>query len=196
MADFSQSAIPVALMASGTALGVIGAFYANFQRAQQESENAAYYRDQAKFANEAMLRETAIAEREYTYKLGSQVSAAARGGVDISGSISGTIASTAAQKIEELIAIRRKGGLDFKLASLRGEASQNVADTLKSGQYNILQAGQTLLTNTAASSDSWVDRPTIKSTTTGNGNPTGGGAFMGQFDSSYTDFAGIKGRTA
>lgn len=148
-------AIPLALMAAGTAIQIVGNYTANLARARQETANALFYREQAEFAKAAMFRELQIADREYTMRKGAQVSAAARGGADVgSGSISATISATAAQRIEELIAIKRKGTLDFRLASLRGQLAGESAKTLRSDEFNFLQAGSTLLTAGARAADS------------------------------------------
>jgi hypothetical protein len=147
-------ALPLVLMAAGTALQIAGQYSANLAQAQSELANAAFYREQANFARESMFRETDLAERRYEQVRGSQVGAYAYGNVDLSGSAAMTIAGTVAAKFSELQAIRDKGNLDIKLAVLRGNKSAELAGTLQDAGYNTMQAGRTLLTNYGKGLDS------------------------------------------
>ena len=97
-----------------------------------------------------------LANREYTYSIEAKISSMAKAGVDVGqGSALGDIASSIAAQAEEIIAIKRKGELDFKLASMRGLAAQNEAETLRSTSFNLLQAAAAITGNLAASSDTW-----------------------------------------
>ena len=138
-------AVPL-LLAVGTGMQIFGQLQANMAQARQEIENAKFYEEQAKFALEAMHRQEDIASRQYEARKGAQVSAYAKGGVDLSGSAALTIAETVAQKAEELSAIKRKGELDYKLAKLRARSSQAQGEMLQSTEYNFMQAGGTALT--------------------------------------------------
>lgn len=146
-------AIPFALMAAGTALQVAGQLRSNLDQAKSELQNAAFYKEQADFAWDASLREADLSRERYTQAGGAQVSAYARGGVDISGSAASVAAGTYANMANELGAIRRKGELDFKLAMARSRNAEQNAGNLKDFGYNLLQAGGTVLSNYAKSID-------------------------------------------
>lgn len=140
----------MALFAAGTALNVIGNYQANLRQAQAELQNAAFYKEQAEFTILAKQRATEIAESEYAFRYGQQVSQAAKGGVDVTrGSVAGIFASTVAKKVREIAAIKEKSELDFKLATMRGMQSEEVAGFLSSPTTNLMQAGGTLLTGFA-----------------------------------------------
>lgn len=139
--------IPLLLMAAGTAMQMMGQYGANIERAIAEKANADYYRQQAEFEQAATVRELRIAKSQYDYRLGSQVSAAARGGADISGSVLNTIANTMAQRAEELIAIKQKGALGLNLANMRKGQSEQTASMLGSAGYNLTQAATTGVSN-------------------------------------------------
>lgn len=134
---------PVTLMIAGTALQIVNGWASNKAKAEAEKQNAAYYREQALFAELSKLRANAIAEIDYTTKVGAQVSAYASGGVDLSGSASATVGGTIKNAIDELRVIQVKGNLETKLAQLRAGQSQQVADTIGSVGYNLLQATST-----------------------------------------------------
>ncbi len=152
---------PATLMAVGTVMQVAGTYQANIAQAKKEKRTAEFFQTQANFAREAMFRELHIAERQYAYRLGSQISAVAKGGADVGvGSVVNTFASTIAAQIDELLAIKRKGALDIELATLRGQGAAELAETLSSNSYNLMQASTTTLNNVAKSSDSWATRPT------------------------------------
>lgn len=136
----------MALMATGAALQIWGQYSANQAQAEQERQNAAFYDEQAKFAQESALRQSALASQEYEFRKGAQFSAYAKGGVDISGSAAVVLADTLANKVNELNAIKRKGEMEVKLARMRGAQSSDQADMLSSPGYNLLQTSGTLLT--------------------------------------------------
>lgn len=146
-------AVPFVLMAAGTALQVFGQYKANMDQAAAEIQNAKFYEWQANFAKEAQFRQAELASAQYEFRKGAQLSAYGKGGVDISGSAAGVIAETAAAKISELIAIKRKGDLEFNLASARARQSRGRAEQLQSLEYNLLQGGTTVLSSAAMATD-------------------------------------------
>ena len=149
-------AIPLALMAAGTAMQVIGNWQANMDQASAEAANAKFYEEQATFARDAMFRQLDIANSEYTAKIGAQVTGYARNSVDMSsGSVTNNIAGSLAKQTAELVAIRRKGAMEVSLARLRGTQAMDTAKTLSSTSYNLFQAGTSVFRNAAASSDTW-----------------------------------------
>lgn len=136
------------MMLAGTAFQLAAGFGANLQQAVYEAENAQIYREQADLARAAMERELEVADREYAYQYGNTVSGYAAAGVDVgSGSAADVIGSVSARRIEELSAIRQQGELQIKIASSRGMRAQREANTLGSAEYNLMQAGGTILTN-------------------------------------------------
>lgn len=141
----------VPLLVAGTALQMLGNYQANLAQAEAEFRNAQFYNDQAMFVKEAETRELAIASREYTYKMGAQISAAAKGGADVgSGSIALGVANTAVLRAQELAAIKRKADLDFKLARGRSAASLATSDRLKDPSSLLLQGSATAVSNYAS----------------------------------------------
>lgn len=149
-----MSVTPAALMAAGTALSVMGQYQANLAQAKAELRNSAWYREQAAFAFQAGIREAEIAKSRYTATKGAQVSAYARGNVDISGSAAGVIADTVAKMHAELRAIDLKTRMEYSLASQRARASEETANLLSDPIFNLTQAGGTALTNYTKSIDS------------------------------------------
>lgn len=141
-------ALPLALMAAGTVTQMGGQLAANIEQAIAEQQNAAFFRIQTQYARESAERAERLAGFDYAFKIGQQVGNFAASGVDAgSGSASMTVGGSIANYMSELAAIRRKGDIDVKLASMRGTQASNTADTLNSGSYNLLQAGTTLIKN-------------------------------------------------
>ncbi len=144
-------AVPV-ILAIGAGMKVYSDYMGNQAQARAEIENAQLYDMQAAFAREAMSREALLSRRKYSGTIGAQKGAFAKAGVSISqGSSVGVIANTLAQQVDELDAIKKKGDLDFRIASLRASQARSVAETLQSPLYNITQASGTALTAYAAS---------------------------------------------
>lgn len=137
---------PTALMDAGTATSIIGTYMSNMDKATAEGQNADYYRNEARYVLDATRRQAEITSQKYSYQIGLQGSAYAKGGVDVgSGSALGVLAATTSNQVSELAAIQRKGDLDYQLASSRGQRAQQEADTLSNGTYNALQAGEKAL---------------------------------------------------
>lgn len=135
----------VPLIVAGTALQIVGNLRANFDQARGELQNAAIYREQAALAQFAKEREIGLIARDYATTYGRQTSAYARGGVDVSGSAGLMLGMTMARYAEEAFATARKYDLESKIAMMRGDRSQEYADTLRSGEYNLLQGATTVL---------------------------------------------------
>lgn len=137
--------IPLILMAAGTAMSIAGQISSNYAQAAEELENQKYYDQQAKYARDSMLRAEALAESDYTTKLGMQIGAYASGNVDVSGSAAITVGGTIKQAMDEIWAIKQKGDLEFKLARSRGNQSGERGKMLGSTGYNLMQAGTTAI---------------------------------------------------
>lgn len=141
-----------ALMAIGLGMRAFGQLISNFQQADAERRNAEFYQYQADYARESAIRQEVLANRNYTKLSGAQLSAYAKGGVDISGSAASVVAETFTRKLEEMYAIKQKGELEYKLAYLRSQEAKRTADRLTDPLFNILQFGGTALTSGAADS--------------------------------------------
>lgn len=145
-------ALPAVLLAIGAGMSILSRYQGNQAQAQAELDNAEMYDRQAQFAKEAMSREALLSRRKFSATIGAQKGAFAKGGVSITqGSSIGVIANTLAQQMDEIDAIKKKGDLEFSIASARGAQSRDVARTLKDPFYNLLQAGGTALTAYGAS---------------------------------------------
>lgn len=139
---------PVTMMLIGTGLEIAGRWGANIQQSIAEKANAQFYRDQEKFNIQAMLKDVQAAEREAGFRTGTIRTTFGASGVDVgTGSAVTNLAASIADGIAEIEYLKNKGELDIKLARMRGNQSQNAADTLGSTGYNLLQAGTTLLSN-------------------------------------------------
>lgn len=137
-----------ALMAVGTGLSIYGNYQANQKQSQLEAQNASYYGAQADEITDATNREVNIYKRQNAVMFGDQVSAFAKGGVDLSGSALNVLADTKLKGIQEEGAIQEEGTLREGLARARQKESQDKADTLGSFGYSALQSSGALL-NTA-----------------------------------------------
>jgi hypothetical protein len=134
-------------MLIGTGLSIMGNLMGNFGQAKGERANAGFYARQAQYALEAGARETDLANIRGGERIGRVTSGYAGANVDIgSGSAAAQIGLTAARRIEELKAIKKKTELDFTLATGRANSSTANADMLESFGYNALQATGSALT--------------------------------------------------
>lgn len=134
------------LIASATALQVIGQAEANRRQAELERLNAQFLTEQAEFSNLSTAREESIFEDQLSELQGQQIGAFAKAGVDLSGSALNKIIQTTSKGIEELRAIQASGALNTRLASLRASSAFQTANTLSDPTVNALQAGGTILT--------------------------------------------------
>ena len=154
-------AIPLILMAAGTAIQVAGQMSQNAAQAATSKQNALFYEEQAQYARVSALRAASISEVDWTGKYGQTASAYAGGGVDLSGSAGLQLAGVLKQSVDDLWAIKTKGDLDVKLARLRGNQADDTAAMLSSTSYNALQAGTAVLNN-FAKSDGFGMTPPVK----------------------------------
>lgn len=135
-------AVPLLLI--GAALQMGSQWAANSARGEQELLNAKWYDEQANFASENMYRALKRTEVSYAMQYGSQVSAYAKGGVDVgSGSALAMISNTLASSYAELAAVKKEGEMNIKLARSRGQLAQDEGKMLTSFGYNAVQAGTT-----------------------------------------------------
>lgn len=144
-----MSAAGPLLFAGGTALSIQGQMEANAAQARAEYRNAKYLEDQAAFIRDSARREASILKEDREQVKGAQKEAVGASGFTMSGSMLQVLADTDFKTFQELGAIRREARLRENLALSRAEDSRTTARTLGSYDYNIKQAGATLLTNSA-----------------------------------------------
>lgn len=94
-----------------------------YAEAEAEFANAAFYREQAKFARTAGDRKVAIFDRESKVLYGDQASAFAKAGVD-TGESSDYIAREAFFRGQERSDIYAEADLNVRLAQMRADASE------------------------------------------------------------------------
>lgn len=148
-------AAPLALAAvgAGAIIKTYGQIKANEEQAAAERQNAAWYREQAKFARDAGDRQRRIFDRETLKLQGTQVSAFAKAGIDAgSGSASYFMAKEALFRQEESSAIKQEADMNVRLALLRADQAEKTAGSLTDptnqflmGAGNFLSAGGSIL---------------------------------------------------
>lgn len=129
------------LIALGGVMQIFGQMKQNMAEANQEIQNADYYYQQARYARYAAKRQEEITSFEYAQKVSTQASKYAGGNVSLaSGSASLTMGGTVGQMVKEIYAIREKGRMEERLATMRAEGAAGRASQLRDPGYNLLQA--------------------------------------------------------
>lgn len=121
----------VVLMSAGT---VIKSYARNKDRmaeAGQERMNAAFYREQAAFAEMTGERTRMLFDRESVVLFGDQQSGFAKAGID-TGSAE-FMAREMLYRSQESDAIQKEADMNVKLANLRAQASEEAASNLEKG---------------------------------------------------------------
>ena len=124
----------------GAATSVYGVIKGNQAQSAAEEANAKFYAEQAEYAQKAGERELAIYRDQAEEFFGAQSSAAARGGVEISGSPLLALADTRSRQLREEAAIKMDTATKVREAMLKGGASQENANRLSSFEANFLPA--------------------------------------------------------
>jgi hypothetical protein len=143
--------VPVVLaaMAVGTIIKSYGQIKANEDQAAAEKRNAAFYREQAEFAQRAGDRKRAIFERESDVLYGDQVGAFAKAGVD-TGSSSFFLAQQVFYRQNESFAIKEEADFNVRLAMLRADQATSTARALTNPTTNALLVGANAMDFTAS----------------------------------------------
>lgn len=137
---------PFTLMLIGTGVNMFGQYMANMDQAAAERESAAFLREQERVARLQQFRSMNEVRKKYASAYGNQLSGYAAGGVDVgSGAAADVVGATLADAIMELEAVRQDTELNIKLTRARAGRAQKAADTLSSTNFNLMQAGGTLL---------------------------------------------------
>jgi len=135
------------IAAAGLATSAYGNIKANQAQAEAERANASFLEEQARFAQAATQRELSIYRDQSEEFRGAQVSAFARGGVDLTGSPMLVLANAKARQVGEERAIIDDGKAKAREAFLKAGASMEQAERLSSFEANVLPViGQGLST--------------------------------------------------
>lgn len=120
----------VALFAAGTLIKSYGQAKNAEAEAAQERANAAWYREQAAFAQEAGERQRMLFDRESQVLYGQQQSGFAKAGID-TGSSSEFMAREMLYRDQESYAIKREADMNVKLAMMRANAAEEAASQIE-----------------------------------------------------------------
>lgn len=115
-----------AFFAVGSFVQAYGKYHSLMAQSQAEQDNAAYYREQADYAQQAGAREHTIYEHESKILYGEQLSGFAKAGISSSNS-SFFMASQMLQRSQGLNAIDKETQQNSQLASLRAQEADRVA---------------------------------------------------------------------
>lgn len=138
-------ALPLILMAVGTAISAYGAIKSNQDKADAEKKNADYYAEQARYAQEIGERELALFGRKEAQLRGSLIGAYAKAGVEMTGSPLLMLESQSIQAQQQKQAIASETARRVRLAQLRGESSANLAEQYGSFTNQFLSTAPTIL---------------------------------------------------
>lgn len=121
------------LVSSG--IQIFGQIKANEAEAEANETNAEFFREQQKISASATRREVDIFDRESEAFFGDQVSAYAKAGVDLSGSILASLTQTKQAIRGERSAILEQGKLRTKLAGMKASESEKSADRARDSNF-------------------------------------------------------------
>lgn len=133
----------------GAGAKIIGNAKANAAQRQAELANAAFYTEQAQFAEQATERSLKIFYDESMELRSRQRSQGARGGATGGGSALLLLADTVARQYEEQEAIKEDGRMKAREAYLKAGASMDQAERLSGFAANGLPAIGTIITAAA-----------------------------------------------
>ena len=141
---------------------IFGKLKANEAEADAQRQNAAFFREQQKLSQAATRREVDIFERESDAFFGSQVSAYAKAGVDLSGSILQSLTQSKQSIKSERSAIIEQGKLKANLAGMRADQALAEAKRAEDSSFfdvisTIAQTGTAIAGSSKTSSSSSSD---------------------------------------
>lgn len=117
----------------GSAVSTLGKLDANQAQADAERRNAAWYEDQADYARDVGERKRNIFKRQAEQVQGRQMSAFAKAGVDISSS-SLFLSQQLFFAQQEDGAIKQEADMNVRLAKMKAQEANRVADNLTSNE--------------------------------------------------------------
>jgi hypothetical protein len=133
----------ILLAAAGGGIKAFGQVQANMQEAQAEKQNAAFYKEQADLSLKISKKDQQIFEKESDQFFGSQVSAFAKAGVDISGSALLKLVDTKLQTSNESAQIVSNGKRQAQSYLFASNQASSRAKRLGSLEHNLLQVAGT-----------------------------------------------------
>jgi hypothetical protein len=157
------------VMAAGLVMEAYGKYQANKDQAEAEAQNAAFYREQAAFAQKTAERQRAIFDRESVVLRGSQISAFAKAGVDSMHSAR-FLADQMIFRGQESQSIYDEGAMNVRLADLRSGQADATAAQLRDPTTNFMQAAGSGL-QLAGSSGAFSSKATTKGEARGPHQP-------------------------
>lgn len=171
----------------GAGMSIFGNISANSAQTSAEQANADFYQYQSDYARKSMIRDLAIYKDQAAGVEGNEITGAAVGGVNLSGSPMLVLATSASRQVQEEAAIRAGGNRNIQEAYLRAGASQDQANRLGGFEANALPAFGSALG--AVNSISSVYSRSYASS--GGGGSSGGGYTSPSFGSySFGQFSG------
>lgn len=129
----SWGVVAVGVMGAGVVVRAIGRHEANQAEAEAEMANAAYYREQAQFAEDAGRRSQMIFDRETSVLLGEQQSALVASGAGET-TMYNFMGQQALYREQESVAIQRDTEANVRLATLRSSMSSDRAAAADDGE--------------------------------------------------------------
>jgi len=129
-------------MLAAAAISIIGSMQSAQDQAEAERKNAAFYREQQLFQQEATARELAIFDRKARQLKGDQLMSVSSRGLELSASSMELLASESVAMDSERFAIQREGEFKKRLAGLRAEQSDQTASDLTGSSMYLRAAGQ------------------------------------------------------
>lgn len=130
------------VMLAAAAISIIGSMQSAQDQAEAERKNAAFYREQQLFQQEATARELAIFDRKSRQLKGDQLMSVSSRGLELSASSMELLASESVAMDSERFAIQREGEFKQRLAGLRAEQSNQTASDLTGSSMYLRAAGQ------------------------------------------------------
>ena len=130
------------VMLAAAAISIIGSMQSAQDQAEAERKNAAFYREQQLFQQEATARELAIFDRKSRQLKGDQLMSVSSRGLELSASSMELLASESVAMDNERFAIQREGEFKQRLAGLRAQQSDQTASDLTGSSMYLRAAGQ------------------------------------------------------
>ena len=130
------------VMLAAAAISIIGSMQSAQDQAEAERKNAAFYREQQLFQQEATAREIAIFDRKSRQLKGDQLMSVSSRGLELSASSMELLASESVAMDNERYAIQREGEFKQRLAGLRAEQADQTASDLTGSSMYLRAAGQ------------------------------------------------------
>jgi hypothetical protein len=134
--------LTIGLLVGGTALQIAGRRKARRAEQQAHEQNAAFFRKQQLWAEEALTANLDIFDRQSKQFSGKQLRGIAKAGVDMSGSALLLFTQTKGAMGRERVSMVKAGQRNIELAGMKADQSMQAAKTLKKDEmFDLLGAG-------------------------------------------------------